>query len=39
MMDLAVLSAEIANGMYKKPMDEIAKEFHYDQLSHEVRMQ
>jgi hypothetical protein len=34
--DLAVLSAEIANGMYRKPIDEIAKEFRYDPLPHEV---
>lgn len=27
MMDLALLSAEIANGMCKKPIDTIAKEF------------
>jgi hypothetical protein len=38
MMDLALLSAEIANGMYKKPIDVIAKEFRYDPLSDEVRM-
>jgi hypothetical protein len=30
MMDLALLSAEIANGMYKKPVDTIAKEYRYD---------
>lgn len=27
MMDLALLQAEIANGMYKKPIDQFAKEF------------
>jgi hypothetical protein len=37
MMDLALLSAEIANGMYKKPMDALAKEFRYDPLPDEVR--
>jgi hypothetical protein len=29
MMDLALLSAEIANGMYKKPVETIAREIHY----------
>jgi hypothetical protein len=29
MMDLALLIAEITNGMYKKPLDIIAKEFQY----------
>jgi hypothetical protein len=37
MMDLALLQAEIANGMYKKPIDEIAKEIRYDPLPDEVR--
>jgi hypothetical protein len=37
MMDLALLAAEIANGMYKKPIDVIAKEFRYDPLPAEVR--
>jgi hypothetical protein len=37
MMDLALLSAEIANGMYKKPIDAIAKEFQYEPLPGEVR--
>lgn len=27
MMDLALLSAEIANGVYKKPVEVLAKEF------------
>jgi hypothetical protein len=39
MMDLALLSAEIANGMYKKPIDIIAKEFRYDPLPEEIRVQ
>lgn len=38
MMDLALLSAEIANGMYKKPIEAMAREFRYDPLSDEVRM-
>jgi hypothetical protein len=38
MMDLALLQAEIANGMYKKPLDEIAKEIRYDPLPDEVRI-
>jgi hypothetical protein len=37
MMDLALLNAEIANGMYKKPIDALAKEFRYDPLPDEVR--
>jgi hypothetical protein len=32
MMDLALLSAEIASGMYKKPIEAIAREMHYDPL-------
>jgi hypothetical protein len=37
MMDLALLSAEVANGMYKKPIEMMAKEFRYDPLPPEVR--
>ena len=37
MMDLALLQAEIANGMYKKPLDAIVKEYRYDPLPDEVR--
>ena len=37
MMDLALLSAEIANGMYKKPIEAMAREFRYDPLPPEVR--
>jgi hypothetical protein len=37
MMDLALLQAEIANGMYKKPIDQIVKEFQYEPLPPEVR--
>lgn len=38
MMDLALLSAEIANGMYKKPIELIAKEFQYEPLPGEIRV-
>jgi len=38
MMDLALLSAEIANGMYKKPIDVMAREFRYDPLPPKVRV-
>jgi hypothetical protein len=37
MMDLALLNAEIANGMYNKPIDAIAKEFQREPLPGEVR--
>jgi hypothetical protein len=37
MLDLALLSAEIANGMYRKPIDALAREFRYDPLPDEVR--
>jgi hypothetical protein len=37
MMDLALLSAEIANGMYKKPIEVLAREIHYDPLPNDVR--
>jgi hypothetical protein len=37
MMDLALLSAEVANGMYKKPIEVLAREIHYDPLPDEVR--
>jgi hypothetical protein len=37
MMDLALLSAEVANGMYKKPIELLAKEIHYDPLPEDVR--
>jgi hypothetical protein len=35
-MDLALLSAEIANGMYKKPPEVLAKEFRSDPPPDEV---
>lgn len=37
MLDLAILKAEIETGMYKKPIDAIAKEFQYEPLSGDVR--
>jgi hypothetical protein len=37
MMDLALLSAEIANGLYKKPIQVIAREIHYEPLPEEMR--
>jgi hypothetical protein len=37
MMDLALLSAEIASGMYKKPLEEMAKAIHYEPVPVEVR--
>jgi hypothetical protein len=35
---LARLQAEIANGMYKKPIELLAKEIHYDPLPDDVRV-
>lgn len=37
MMDLAILQAEAAAGMYKKPIEQLAKEVHYEPLASEVR--
>jgi hypothetical protein len=37
MLDLALLNVEIANGMYKKPIDAIVKEYRYGPLPDEVR--
>jgi hypothetical protein len=37
MLDLALLNAEIANGMCKKPVEALAKEIHYEPLPGEVR--
>jgi hypothetical protein len=37
MMDLALLSAEMTAGIYKKPIAEIAKTFHYEPLPGEIR--
>jgi hypothetical protein len=38
MLDLALLKAEIECGIYKKPIEAIAKEFHYDPLPADVRI-
>jgi hypothetical protein len=38
MMDLALLQAEIQAGMYRKPIETLAREFRYDPLPDEVRM-
>lgn len=38
MLDLALLKAEIETGMYKKPIEALAKEIHYEPLPPEVRM-
>jgi hypothetical protein len=37
MMDLAILQAEAAAGMYKKPLEVLAREVHYEPLPIEVR--
>jgi hypothetical protein len=37
MMDLAILQAEAAAGMYKEPIEEMARTIHYEPLSPEVR--
>ena len=37
MLDLALLKAEIECGIYKRPIEEIAKDFRYDPLPTEVR--
>jgi hypothetical protein len=38
MMDLAILGAEAAAGMYRKPLEVLAREIHYDPLPPEVRV-
>jgi hypothetical protein len=38
MLDLALLKAEIETGMFKKPIEALAREFHYDPLPPEMRM-
>jgi len=38
MLDLALLQAEIANGMYKKPIEVLAREIHYEPLPEEIRV-
>jgi hypothetical protein len=37
MMDLAILQAEAAAGMFKKPVELLAQEIHYEPLPPEVR--
>jgi hypothetical protein len=37
MMDLAILQAETSAGMYKKPIEVLAREVHYEPLPREVR--
>jgi hypothetical protein len=37
MLDVTLLKAEIECGMYKKPIEVLAKEIHYDPLPDEVR--
>jgi hypothetical protein len=38
MLDLAILNAEAAAGMYKKPIELIAKEVHYEPVPPEIRV-
>jgi hypothetical protein len=38
MLDLALLKAEIECGLYKKPIETLAKEIHYDPLPDDVRI-
>ena len=38
MMDLALLQAEAAAGLYKKPIEVLAREIHYEPLPGEVRI-
>jgi hypothetical protein len=37
MLDLAVLNAEAAAGMFKKPVEMLTKEIRYDPLPDEAR--
>lgn len=37
MLDLALLKAEIENGLYKRPVEALAREFRYEPLAPEVR--
>jgi hypothetical protein len=37
MLDLALLNAEIANGLYKKPVEVLAREVRYEPLAPEIR--
>ncbi len=36
-MDLAILKAEIDNGLYKRPLEVIAREIRYEPLPNEIR--
>lgn len=38
MLDLAILNAEAAAGLYRKPIEMLAKEIHYEPLPGEVRV-
>jgi hypothetical protein len=38
MLDLAILNAEAAAGMYKKPLELLAREVHYEPLPPELRI-
>ena len=38
MLDLALLQAELANGMYKKPVEVLAREIRYEPLPDEIRV-
>lgn len=38
MMDMALLQAEAAAGLYKRPIEEMAKAIHYEPLPGEVRV-
>ena len=38
MLDLALLKAEFGCGMYKKPVEVIARELRYDPLPPEIRV-
>jgi hypothetical protein len=37
MLDLAILNAEAAAGMYKKPIEVLAKDIRYEPLPAELR--
>jgi hypothetical protein len=38
MMDLALLKAELDNGLYKKPDADLIREFRYEPLEPETRV-
>lgn len=37
MLDLALLNAELANGLYKKPLEVLARDIRYEPLPPDVR--